>query len=97
MSSKSFVISYAGQHESALKSCGEPCREHEYATPADAKYAFACVWPAETDATLASMVEVRTDDGIYIYLDQDDADNDPDGSQAVACIERVDRYQARTT
>ena len=43
----------------------------------------------------AQMVEVETDDGIYIYASQVDADRDDTGANAYALIERVGGRNAR--
>jgi hypothetical protein len=91
MSTTEYIIRNAGQYESTLASTGTPIRTTTYGKR----------WQAVRD--LARVVAVKEDempvaDGgegetWYVYRSEEDRDNDPDGSRALAIIATKASYE----
>jgi hypothetical protein len=75
-----YAVTYAGCYESALRSAGEWGSLYDTAQEAiDA----AAQWLAASEGEL---VAVEVDDGVLYYRDQESADADQDGSDAIATV-----------
>lgn len=73
--SKSYVITYAGQYESTLASCGAPINKTVYPTWQAAMMDIARVWPGDTKAVFAEMEAVEGAEGVrYVYRNEEDAE-----------------------
>ena len=92
-----FVITYAGQYESTLKSCGSPINETLYDTWQDAMMDIARVWPGDTKTVFAEMEAVEGADGHYVYRNDEDADADDTGADAIAIIEAAPAAEVTVT
>lgn len=95
--SKSYVITYAGQYESTLASCGAPINETVYPTWQAAMMDIARVWPGDTKTVFAEMEAVEGAEGYYVYRNEEDAENDQDGSIAIAVIEEAPAAELTVT
>ena len=91
MSTKSYVIRNAGQHESTLGACGSPIRTTEYRSVREAAADVAKV--ARFDAASMSIAGPCGEADWYVYATEEDRDNDADGSRAVAIIVTRESYE----
>lgn len=84
-----YVIDYAGSYEGTFAATRSPVRETLYTTRNAALKDLAMVIPGDTEAILKDMVQVKGEEGWYVYLNQEDADADDTGASALALIARA--------
>lgn len=88
-----YVIDYAGSYEGTFAATRSPVRETLYTTRNAALKDLAMVIPGDTEAILKDMVQVKGEEGWYVYLNQEDADADDTGASALALIARAPEAQ----